>query len=313
MATPEARLLPSNRYGLEWDYYKPTEHVIFDLDMADSRAQFTQIDPDDAAFINPKSSNGLSYPEQFPGGKLVPEAVKVVISSGITLHDYKSLTATLRSSRQIFRQRRGVMTSRNWKIVPVLSALVLATTVVPHARAECGGLGKSIKPASFSLSANSGRMVRAAFDGDSDDASIVGMWHAVLTAHAMNGQAIPATVVDNSLTIWHSDHTDIIVSDRPPQDGQVCLGVWEQSGAREYKLNHISRLANDLTNAPTGIGNPTGPAQLTENVTISSDGNHYSGMFTLTAYDLSFKPLVTFTGNVSATRITTNTTIGDLK
>jgi outer membrane receptor protein involved in Fe transport len=33
---------------------------------------------------------------QGPGGKLVPEAVKVVISSGITLHDYKGFTSTIR-------------------------------------------------------------------------------------------------------------------------------------------------------------------------------------------------------------------------
>jgi outer membrane receptor protein involved in Fe transport len=87
----------SNRYGTEWaNYYTPSEHIILDLDMADSRAQFTQIDPADAAFINPNTVNGLSYPKQLPGGKLVPEAVKVVISSGITLHDYKGLTSTLR-------------------------------------------------------------------------------------------------------------------------------------------------------------------------------------------------------------------------
>ena len=84
----------SNRYGIEWaNYYTPTEHVAFDLDMADSRAQFTQIDPDDAAFTNP---GGGQYPVQGPGGKLVPEAVKVVISSGLTLHDYKGLTSTIR-------------------------------------------------------------------------------------------------------------------------------------------------------------------------------------------------------------------------
>ena len=33
---------------------------------------------------------------QGPGGKLVPEAVKVVISSGVTLHDYKGFSASLR-------------------------------------------------------------------------------------------------------------------------------------------------------------------------------------------------------------------------
>ena len=85
---------PSNRYGIEWaNYYTPTEHVVFDLDMADSRARFTEIDPDDAAYTNPA---GAPYPVQGPGGKLVPEAVRVVISSGITLHDYKGLTSTIR-------------------------------------------------------------------------------------------------------------------------------------------------------------------------------------------------------------------------
>ena len=39
----------SNRYGLEWaNYYTPAEHLAFDSDIADSRAQFTQVDPLDA-------------------------------------------------------------------------------------------------------------------------------------------------------------------------------------------------------------------------------------------------------------------------
>jgi hypothetical protein len=75
---------PSNRYGVEWaNYYTPQEHFVFDFDLADSRAQFTEIDPEDAA---PNS----------PGGKLVPEAVKVVISSGATLHDFKGISSSLR-------------------------------------------------------------------------------------------------------------------------------------------------------------------------------------------------------------------------
>jgi len=83
----------SNRYGIEWaNYYAPLEHWAVDLDMADSRAQFTAIDPHDASYTNVSGS----YPVQGPGGKLVPEAVKAVISSGVTLHDYKGFTATMR-------------------------------------------------------------------------------------------------------------------------------------------------------------------------------------------------------------------------
>ena len=78
------QLSPSNRYGIEWaNYYTPLEHWAFDFDIADSRAFFTAIDADDAA---PNS----------PGGKRVPEAVGLVASSGVTMHDYKRFSASLR-------------------------------------------------------------------------------------------------------------------------------------------------------------------------------------------------------------------------
>ena len=95
----------SNRYGLEWaNYYTPTEHLAVDFDIADSRAQFTQIDPDDAAqsvvkaalSVNGTPDGTVNWQESGPGGKLVPEAVKVVISSGVALHDYKGFSSSLR-------------------------------------------------------------------------------------------------------------------------------------------------------------------------------------------------------------------------
>ncbi len=79
-----ASLSPSNRYGIEWaNYYTPLEHWAFDFDLADSRAFFTEVDPDDA------SPGG-------PGGKRVPEAVGLVASAGATMHDYKGFSASLR-------------------------------------------------------------------------------------------------------------------------------------------------------------------------------------------------------------------------
>jgi hypothetical protein len=75
---------PSNRYGVEWaNYYTPLAHLAFDFDFADSKALFTSIDADDAA---PGS----------PGGKYVPEAVGLVISSGITVQSYKGFWGSLR-------------------------------------------------------------------------------------------------------------------------------------------------------------------------------------------------------------------------
>ena len=96
----------SNRYGVEWaNYYTPTEHLAIDFDLANSRAQFTETDADDAA---PNSA----------GGKRVPEAVGLVISSGLTLHDYEGFSSSLRlryfgprdlTSDGIFRSNQTVM------------------------------------------------------------------------------------------------------------------------------------------------------------------------------------------------------------
>ena len=75
----------SNRYGLEWaNYYTPAEHLAFDFDLADSRAQFTQIDPDDAAQTVTNSAvtiNGISvgsfYAQQAArGASLCPKRLR---------------------------------------------------------------------------------------------------------------------------------------------------------------------------------------------------------------------------------------------
>jgi hypothetical protein len=106
----------SNRYGIEWaNYYTPTEHLAFDADIADSRAQFTFVDPFDASYqvvnaplyvcttgaascptVSSNYDGNVYWQQGGPGGKLVPEAAKVVISSGAALHDLKGLTSSLR-------------------------------------------------------------------------------------------------------------------------------------------------------------------------------------------------------------------------
>jgi len=112
---------PSDRYGVEWaNYYTPLEHVAFDFDFANSKALFSGIDEDDAA---PDSS----------GGRRVPEAVGLVIASGITLHDLKGFSGSLRlryfgprdlTSDAIYRSNRtallnaqvGFQVSEKWRV-----------------------------------------------------------------------------------------------------------------------------------------------------------------------------------------------------
>ena len=75
---------PSDRYGFELaNYYTPAEHLAIDFDLANSKALFGDVDGDDAA---PDS----------PGGRRVPEAVGLVIASGVTLHDLNNFSGSLR-------------------------------------------------------------------------------------------------------------------------------------------------------------------------------------------------------------------------
>jgi hypothetical protein len=99
-------------------------------------------------------------------------------------------------------------------------------------------------------------------------------------------------------------------SGRPPQNGNLCLGVWEKTGRSRFKLNHFANgNVIDLTN-PTAIGSPGGPTQVVEHVILSRDGNRYAGTFTLDAYDTPSngnKLLAHIIGVVTATRITVHT------
>ena len=176
------------------------------------------------------------------------------------------------------------MKLRIWNSLSGIGALALILSVAPAALAQCGLPNKPIKPSAWSpqIGAATPRLVTACLDDfDNHEPSIVGMWHAVFTAETMNGAAIhaPGTVIDNSMVVWHSDGTEIMESARPPQDGNFCMGVWERTGPLHYYLNHLPWLGNDTANAPSGLGNPTGGAQIIEKVELSRDGKTYSGMY----------------------------------
>lgn len=206
------------------------------------------------------------------------------------------------------------MRSRNWSLAYAIGALVLALAMVPGALAQCSFSTKLVKPSSWHPQMGGVHLLTAALagkdDDDDDSPSIVGMWHAVFVAHTINGNPIPSDsypVIDNAVVVWHSDKTEIMNSGRPAQDGNFCLGVWTKTGRMSYYLNHIPWLGNDPSNAPGGIGNPQDGAQILEKVTLSSDGNSYSGTFKLDAYDATGHIAVSFTGVIRATRITTST------
>ena len=197
-----------------------------------------------------------------------------------------------------------------WALAFCAFAFTLMTT--PGALAACGGLNPPVAhPSGLQMQYGQAQLLPAALlksvDDDENGPSIVGMWHVVFTGQTMNGGSytLPEPF-DNSVVVWHSDGTEIMNSSRPAQDGNFCLGVWKQTGKRQYFLNHIPWQGNDPS------GNPQDGAQLLEQVTLSPDGNHYSGTFAFQAYDINGNPTLMLTGVLSATRITTGTPFSSL-
>jgi hypothetical protein len=198
------------------------------------------------------------------------------------------------------------------------STLVLALLALPHAQAQCGNVPASlVHPSSFHPQSGNAHLADAAFlkvlSEGGEGESIVGMWHVTFTANTMNGSPISDTVIDNALVVWHSDGTEIMNSARPPQDGDFCMGVWEQTGKSTYKLNHFAWGGNEYApgTADGVVGVPAGPTHITESVTLSSGGNHFAGAFALDAYHTD-NTVTSFTGVVTATRITMTTSVNDL-
>jgi hypothetical protein len=196
-----------------------------------------------------------------------------------------------------------------WKTLTVIAAIVIVSGMLaPAAQADCGFYNKGKT-----------KLVPQAWDGRaatllpiSAGSSIVGMWHVTFTAEGNPGGPPDGTPIDNALVTWHADNTEIMNSARPPQDGQFCMGVWEQVGPLKYRLNHFAWSGNDTENAPSGIGNPAGPTHITEQVTLGSGGKHFTGHFTLDAYDLTGNVVAHIVGKVEGTRITMSTKVSDL-
>ena len=101
---------------------------------------------------------------------------------------------------------------------------------------------------------------------------------------------------DVAFDAWHSDGTEILNDYTNPIEGNVCLGVWQQTGIRTYKLKHPSWSFDSN-------GNLQGTVIIGEKITVSPDGKSYSGSYTYSIYDTSGNFLEQFTGQIKATRI----------
>jgi hypothetical protein len=198
-----------------------------------------------------------------------------------------------------------------------LAVCLVGTVFAVNASAQCGAIGdghatsnnaNSVLSRSVPLRASvkTGATISQNDQGENSAVSIVGFWHVVFTSQGTTNPPIPdGAVVDMGFSQWHSDNTEILNSSRPPATANFCLGVWAKTGRNTYALNHFALSFNP-------DGSMQGPANIRENVTLSADGNSYSGSFSIDQYDTHLNLLAHIVGNITATRVTINTKPTDL-
>ena len=174
-----------------------------------------------------------------------------------------------------------------------VGALVLL--LQPSAQAACAAGGGKVGLASSKLALKLQKQAPngQSENGNSNNSSIVGLWH---TTFLFEGG-----VWDEAFEQWHSDGTELAVDNAvPPLLGNVCVGVYKQSGPRTYKLRHVT-WNWDPSGAPLA-----GTFLLLMTVTVDPHGDTFSGNWVSDSFDTFGNKIdeLHFEGSVSAERIT---------
>lgn len=125
--------------------------------------------------------------------------------------------------------------------------------------------------------------------GLSKPGSMVGLWSVT---DYIGGQ--PAF---SYFDTWNSDGNEFFIDNTNPADDNVCQGVWVQTSINTYKLKHVSFTFDDS-------GNQNGTAVFHDVVTISADGNSFTGTEDVFIYDLGGNLIGQYVGDqLQATRL----------
>jgi hypothetical protein len=215
--------------------------------------------------------------------------------------------------------RRRALLGRLSRGVVLMAAVASVLFAATDARAGCGdypglALKGSIKPAAFVLG--------SAFAGAEDwgfqheDASIVGLWRVKVLSRGNQAVGLPdGTELDQGYSVWHSDGTEILNSERDPMTGSFCLGAWKQTGRFSYQLNHYAMNWSGVRVDAKGnvVLDPTtkqplntliGSTNIREDVTLDPGKDDFQGTFTVENFDQNGKSLIRLTGEITGKRLT---------
>ena len=195
----------------------------------------------------------------------------------------------------------------------LIAAAVATALLSSAARAGCAGSPEggaptsapSLQPAVWRSDSPTFQLIH-----DSDEqGGIVGLWRFEMLTKSTKANTNPmpdGTLDDFGYATWHGDGTEIMNSGiHNPADSNFCMGVWKQVGRSTYRLSHHP--------LPWAGGSYLGPIDLEMQVTLSDDGNSYSGQYVERVFAAAALPghefdenvpLATITGTIKATRVT---------
>jgi hypothetical protein len=182
------------------------------------------------------------------------------------------------------------------KLITVFGLVIgFCTAFASRAEAQCG-VSPNLNHTGFAVArpmmanANAAQSVFVK-DENQGEETIVGLWDVKFISDSQ--------IVDEGFDQYHSDGTEILNDTPPPAAGNVCLGVYEKTGPRTFKLKH-----------PSWIYDPTntivvGKAIILETVTVDKGGRTFTGTFIVQFVDLSGNSLgPDLTGQLKGDRIT---------
>ena len=181
---------------------------------------------------------------------------------------------------------------------PAVLGMAALGVIAISAPAAWAGCGDSIlkQPAAWQTEADGTWVTRVANVAP----TIVGLWNVEFTA---GGQ-----VVDFGYSEWHADGTEILNSGtHHPATQNFCLGVWQQTGAFTYHLNHWALSYSPTPPPPSSPATPVAKVNIKEDVTLTPQGNTFAGTFSITPYDFATGapiPGAAVSGQIRGQRIT---------
>lgn len=199
------------------------------------------------------------------------------------------------------------------QLAAALAALGMSGFVVTHTAQACGVGGMPNAPAAhWSMAANLPDAIAPSIDAEylpshvypnllQELEPITGLYSFTMTAKGNLPPGPPSgTIIDRGFVSWHADGTETMNSGRPAYSSNFCMGVWAQTDAHSYVLNHYA-LAWDTVDGQTFVG----PANIRERVRLDADHDAYSGDFTLVQYAQDGKTvLAKVRGVVTGKRVT---------